>query len=265
MKEPHRYSLLSFLLALPLIIGMGLSACSKVATPVVGEYRAAVNLKGGELPLDIAVTTAKDPARGAAIVSLRQGDQSVEAAQVDIKDGHMTATWTDIGTMDVRFDRSSMNGELRMTNAEGKQVTLPLSAQLNQPWRFIQQSGTDNADASGAWQLEAISTEHFNVPVAMQLQQHHDQVDGVLTLPDGRTVSVIGQVKGDDVYLGTLGYGRATLFKGKVNARGELQGEFWVNGSTAHPWVARRVQEQTSVEDASLRRVGLPWAVPTRN
>jgi hypothetical protein len=54
------------------------------------------------------------------------------------------------------------------------------------------------------------------------------------------------------------------LLKGKVGAHGELQGNFWVNASAAHPWMARHAINAAAAEDVSLRKVGLPWAVPVR-
>jgi hypothetical protein len=263
MNSASRHSILGILIALPLGIGLVLSACSKVNAPVLGEYRAAINLKGGELPLQLDIKPAGDSSDNVT-VSMKFGDRTLSATRVAFKDGNLTAQWPDIGTMDVDFDRNSMTGKLLITDAQGKPVTLPLNAKLDQHWRFLQQSGVDNADISGNWQLEALSTEEFNTAVSMQLTQRFDQVNGSLTLPDGRNVGVIGQIKGDDVYLGTLGYGRAVLLKGKVNVKGELRGDFWVNTAAAHPWVAKHSANTLAAEDAATRKVGLPWAVPVR-
>jgi hypothetical protein len=153
---------------------------------------------------------------------------------------------------------------LRLTDLQGKLQTLPFSASLEQHYRFQEKSSTDNADVSGYWQLEAISPNHFSAPVTLQLQQTHDAIDGQLLLADGKPLSIYGQAQGDAVYLSSLSPGRALLFKGQVNAQGELQGELWTNLSTAQTAVARRVKDGAVANEETLRKVALPWAVPTR-
>ncbi len=256
------------------LLALWLTACSRLDAPEPGDYRAVLNLKGGELPLLLKITppassgNASENAPGNAPINtvslaLLAGDQTFNANQVAIQNGKLTAEWAGLGTLSGEFSTQGIRGELRIKAANGHVVALPLTARRDQPYRFTEQSSSDNADVSGSWQLEALSTDHFNTPMLMQLRQQHDQVDGSIQLPEGGVIGVIGQTRGDDVWLGLLGQGRAVLLKGKVNDRGELQGEFWVNLESAQPWIARH-DHHTSATDVADRQVGMPWAVPVR-
>lgn len=247
------------------LLTLWLTACSRLNAPEPGDYRAVLNLKGGELPLLLTVTPATNATDGISL-SLRVGDHTFTAQQVTAHEGKLTVEWTELGTLSGEFSTQDIHGELRIVGTNGKPVALPFSAQRAQHYRFIEKSLSDNADVSGNWQLEALSADHFNVPVPMQLHQQHDQVDGSIELPQGGVIGVIGQTHGDDVLLGMLGQGRAVLLKGKVNEHGELQGEFWVNLGSAHPWMARRDQQATMASrDVTDRQLGMPWAVPVRD
>jgi len=245
------------------LLALWLAACSRLDTPEPGDYRAVLNLRGGELPVQLKVT----PASGTAPVrlSLIVGDQTFNSAEIKAVDGRLTVRWDDLGTLSGKFTADNLQGELRVAGADGKPVALPFAARRDQSYRFIEKSASDNADISGSWQLEALSEDHFNVPVIMQLHQQHDQVDGDVHLPNGVTIGVIGQTHGDAVSLGLVGHGRAVLLKGKVDAHGELKGEFWVNLGSAHPWIARVDHHGSAADNVANRQVGMPWAVPVRD
>lgn len=248
------------------LLALLLSACARLDTPTPGDYRAYVELRGGQVPFVLRVSN--EGARP-QLWLVRDG-AAVPATGVQSKQGAISAQLPNgSGSLQATIRRKTLKGEVRITDPQGMTQTLPFAAELNQSWRFVEQAGTDNADVSGYWQLEAISPNHFATPVIMQLSQTHDAIDGQL-LPDsglesGQRLQLYGQVNGDEVYLGGLGQGRALLFKGKVNAQGELQGDLWTNLSTAQPAVARHTTEATlSEETEALRQVALPWAVPTR-
>lgn len=250
----------------PILMSLALSvllaACGRMDTPAPGTYRSYVKLRGGEVPFQLEVREQD----GQWALNRVNGDELQPATHLQLQQGSLRAELPDAaGTLQVTLERNAMKGELHLTDHLGRPQTLPFGAELHQDYRFIEKSSTDNADVSGYWQLEAISPEHFSTPVTVQLQQHFDAVDGQLRLPDGRQLSLLGQVKGDALYLSALAQGRALLFKGKVNQQGELVGQLWTNLSNAHNWVARRMVDPpdiTPAETDSLRPVLLHWAVP---
>ncbi len=242
-----------------------LGACGKLDRPAPGTYRAQVTLRGGEVPFELQVNDEN----GQATLAIVRDDELQPLTGVVLKEGKLEAQLPDAaGTLHASISRGELKGEVRLIDPQGKPQTLPFAADLDDHYRFVEKPGTDNADISGYWQLEVISPEHFAVPVTLQLQQRFDAVDGRLLLPDGKQVAVYGQVNGDVVYLSVLGQGRALLLKGKVNQRGELQGESWSNLSAARNWVARRMLDEQAVsltpQDETVRRVALPWNIPTQ-
>lgn len=240
-----------------------LGACGKLAAPLPGTYRAQVNLPGGEVPFELQVST-KD---GTTSMAILRADAALPLTDLKIHDGTLEAQLPEAaGSVRADIGRGKLHGELRLVDQHGKARVLPFAADLDKHYRFVEQPSTDNADISGYWQLEAISPEHFSEPVSLQLQQRFDAVDGQLRLPDGKLLTILGQVHGDELYLSALGYGRALLFKGKVGNHGELQGEMWSNLSNVKNWAARRMTDEqaraTAKPEDQLRRVALPWHIP---
>ena len=238
------------------------AGCAKLSAPVTGDYRATVSINGGDIPFQLRIATDSDKTQ----LWLLQDGEALPASQLHIKDHTLYATLPlGAGQLTTTISSDSLKGELQLTDAQGKAHQLPLTAQLNQTFRFVEQSSTDNIDVSGYWQLSAISPEHFNAPVTLQLKQSFDAVDGKLILNQpNESLHVYGQTHGDDVYFGCIGAGRAVLFKGHINAQGNLEGQLWVNNSDAIAAVATPIKEAEAEHPESLRQVALPWAVPTR-
>jgi hypothetical protein len=247
------------------LLALWLAACSKLSAPVAGDYRAYVELRGGQVPFVLRVGNEGGVTRLWRI----QDGEPVAATEVRIQDGTLQAQLAQgAGALRVSIGRKTLKGELRITDPQGKLQVLPFAADLGQTYRFVEHSSTDNADVSGYWQLEAISPNHFSAPVTLQLSQTHDGIEGQLLPSDpsmGQSVHLSGQVQGDEVYLGSVDQGRALLFKGKVNAQGELQGELWINLSSAQTAFARRMNDTPAATEEVLREVALPWAIPSRN
>jgi hypothetical protein len=240
-----------------------LGACSRLDAPVPGLYRAHVNVRGGEVPFELQISQQN----GVTTLGIQRGDSLSPLTGLKLQDDALEAELPDAaGMLHADIGRDTLRGELRLVDPHGKTVALPFAAELNKPYRFIEHPLSDNADIAGYWTLEAISPEHFAEPVTLILQQRFDAVDGQLKLPDGKQLTVLGQVHGDEVYLSSLGFGRALLFKGKVSAQGELQGEVWANLSNVKTWAARRMSDAqaqaASEQEEKLRRVALPWAIP---
>jgi hypothetical protein len=247
---------------LGIVLIMLLSACHRLDTPTPGTYRAHVNVRGGEVPFELQISEQQ----GVTTLGIQRGDSLSPVTRLKLQGGTLEAELPDAaGALHVDIGRDALHGELRLVDPHGKPVVLPFAAELNKRYRFIEQPVSDNADIAGDWILEAISPEHFAEPVRLHLQQRFDAVDGQLQLRDGKQLTIVGQVHGDEVYLSSLGHGRALLFKGKVNAQGELQGEVWANLSNVKTWAAKRLpdeQAQAASGQEEHQRVALPWAIP---
>lgn len=249
--------MLRFRLLFPLF-ALLLGACSKLESPQPGDYRAHIELGGGIVPFELNVDTK-------AQLWLVQNGAAQAATELKITDGVLTAQLPNgSGTLQATIGHAKLQGELVVSDNHGKQQHLPFAAELNKPYRFVANSSTDNADVSGQWQFEALDLDHSNAPVTLRLQQKFDAIDGELVFADGAGLLIYGQAQGDDIYLGGLGQGYVLLFKGKVDTHGDLQGQLWINSSTAQTVVVTRMSEKSTESEEILREVALPWAVPTR-
>lgn len=251
---------------LPSILSLALlGACSRLDAPEPGVYRAYVQLRGGQAPFKLQISERQ----GSTVLDIVRDGEVRSATDLKLQDGELTAQLPDAaGVLRADIGRGRLQGELRLTDPQGASQTLPFAADRGRHDRFVADVSTDNADVTGYWLLEAIGPEHFPAPVTVQMTQRFDAVDGQLRLPDGKTIDLLGQVHGDAVYLSALGQGRAVLFKGSVNAQGELQGELWINLSDAMQAVARRMTDEQAAalqdNEEQMRKVALPWNVPTR-
>lgn len=245
-----------------LLFSLLLAACTKLSAPVAGDYRATVKINGEEIPMQLRVAIEN----GTPQVWLLQNEAALPATEVQVNNNTLHATLpAGAGQLNANMSRNALQGELQLTDPQGKTHRFPFSAQLNKTYRFVEESSTDNADVTGFWQLTTNNADHFSAPVTLQLNQSFDAIDGQLMITQSNeTLTLYGQTHGDDVYLSGIGSGRAVLFKGRVNAQGQLEGQLWINASDGAAALATPIKDASPETQEGMRQVALPWAVPTR-
>lgn len=249
-----------FILLLPLLLA---AACGRVDAPSPGVYRAVIQTGGGELPLLLRITEQQ----GTPKVELARGSQWISTTsrlqagvlQIQLPD--------DGGDISAELSRKGMKGTWRATSqSKTKTGPLPFTAQLNDSHRFVKEPALDNADISGDWLLESAPSDTLGDKGMLRASftQTHSLVDGYLDLGNGRQLAVLGQVNGETVFFGGLGWGHALLFKGEVNSQGVLAGEYWDGAGKAMKWSAEPMAEpppaDATTEDPT-RTTALPWGL----
>lgn len=221
-----------------------LAGCvGKLDEPRSGGYRAVVELpSGGELPFLLEIGTESD----ALQLWVVTGDDKRPATGVKAQDGLLTAQLPDgLGTLNASVRRSGLSGQLELVDAQGGRQTLSLEAKYGASHRFFDKSATDNADVSGRWTFECPGeTRGFTA----ELRQSHDNVDGVASPAGGSAMTVWGQVRNDEVFLGGLGNGRALLYKAHMNKKGQLEGKFWEGANKAQTCSGMRLKPEIEAE-----------------
>ena len=213
-----------------LLLG-GAAACARREAPQPGEYRLAIQLPGGEVPMQVRIDKAH------SVLQLRVIDGRRSAAAADLKVGAGTLHALlpqSLGTLDVDFDHNGMHGKLQRTS-DDKSVVFPVTALRNAHYRFIEKSLTDNSDVSGNWRVHIASASSS----LMSLSQRHDAVDG--QWQSGTPCDIRGQVHDDDVYVAAFCKDQLWLLKGKVDTHGNLEGQAWRNNDPPLPWHAEHV------------------------
>ena len=212
-----------------------LNACSRVDSPTPGLYRAVLQLPGGEAPFGLDI----EEEEGKPVLYLINGAERTRVTDVRLRDEELTARFPGYENfMRARLYRKRLEGEVVLIKTGGKQQNIPLRAELEQPWRFFEQSSTDNADVSGRWQV-TLEEDGQTTHAVAEFAQKHDQVTGSVLTPTGDHRFLAGQVRGDDVRLSTFAGGLAYLYHLRVNGKGELEGDMW-QGLAAHAKVSAK-------------------------
>jgi peroxiredoxin len=225
-----------------------LAACSQtVETPTVGTYRATLELPGGPAPVGLEITRES----GRFVLYLRNSSERTRVPDVQIRDGKLSAQFPGYeNSLHASIRRDSLLGSITLIKADGVQQVIPFHAQLGESYRFFKETPSDNADVSGRWQIQFTGDGGGISQGLALLQQQHGQVTGTVMTPTGDHRFLEGQVRGDEVLLSTFAGGLAYLYKLRVNANGELAGEYW-QGLKSHAKVLAKRNEDAELPDAN--------------
>ncbi|MET0988948.1 MAG: TlpA disulfide reductase family protein, partial [Steroidobacteraceae bacterium] len=198
-------------------------------SPTPGTYRAVLQLPGGETPFGLDIKEEE----GKPVLYLVNGAERTRVTDVHLQDEELTARFPGYENfMRARLYRKRLEGEVVLIKTGGKEQVIPMRAEAEQPWRFFQQSSTDNADVSGRWQV-TLEEDGQTTHAVAEFAQEHDQVTGSVLTPTGDHRFLAGQVRGDEVRLSTFAGGLAYLYHLRVNGKGNLEGDMW-QGLAAH-------------------------------
>jgi hypothetical protein len=203
-----------------------LVGCSAhVDEPRVGTYRASLELPGGEAPFGLEV--AKENER--FVLYLVNDTERTRVDNVQLNQRELRVVFPGYeNTLRARMYRDRLKGDVTLIKAGGKEQVIPFAAQLvtkrGESYRFYKDALTDNADFAGRWEV-TLTSEGKATPAVAILQQEHDRITGTVMTPTGDHRFLEGQVHGEEAQLSTFAGGLAYLYKLKVNAAGELEGD----------------------------------------
>jgi thiol-disulfide isomerase/thioredoxin len=216
-----------------LLMSVMLVGCSRVDEPTVGQYRAVLELPGGEAPFGLEI--AREGNSFALI--LANGNERTRVSDVSIEKGELRAKFPGYeNSMKATLHRNSLKGNVTLIKAGGVEQVIPFEAKLNENYRFYKKPVSDNADVAGRWAVTFTDSEGKASNAVAVFEQEHDRVTGTVMTPTGDHRFLEGQVHGDEVQLSTFAGGLAYLYKLKV-VDGQLQGEYW-QGLKGHEKVA---------------------------
>jgi peroxiredoxin len=234
------------LLLLLLLFTAALAGCnSQLQEPVVGTYRAQLELPGGAAPFGLKVERESD---GYALY-LSNGDEITRVPQVKFADGELFAVFPGYeNSLRATMHRKRLAGAVTLIKAGGKEQVIPFSAELGQTHRFFKDAASDNADVQGRWQVTLTDDTGVASQAVAVFEQEHDRVTGTIMTPTGDHRFLDGQVRNDQLWLSTFAGGLAYLYKLQVNTNGELEGEYW-QGLASHEKVRAQRNPQARLAD----------------
>jgi thiol-disulfide isomerase/thioredoxin len=226
------------------------AGCGQHATePTVGEYRATLQLPGGEAPFGLEISQENE----GYVLHLLNGVERARVPDVQVADGELYAVFPGYeNSVRARISRKRLEGAVTLIKAGGKKQVIPFRAELGQTYRFYREPLTDHADLAGRWEVMLTNDEGVETQGVAEFQQEHDRVTGTVLTSTGDHRYLEGQVRGDEMQLSTFAGGLAYLYKLKLNAAGELQGDYW-QGLASHEKVVAKRNENAAIEDAGPR------------
>ena len=221
------------------------AACStRVSTPVVGSYRAVLELPGGAAPFGLDVAREDN----ATVLYLINGDERTRVSNVSVADSELHAVFPGYeNSLRARLQREGMEGTVTLIKAGGVEQVIPFKAELNQNYRFYPHPITDNADVAGRWDVTFTDGDGKSSRAVAVFTQQHDRVTGTVMTPTGDHRFLDGQVHGEEVQLSTFAGGLAYLYKLRVTKGGLLKGEYW-QGLKGHEKVSAQRNDNAQLE-----------------
>lgn len=230
------------------LLSVGLAGCgAQVDEPSVGNYRATLALPGGKAPFGLEIAKENDR----FVLYLVNDTERTRVDNVQLAQRELRAVFPGYeNTLRARMYRDRLEGDVTLIKAGGKQQVIPFAARRNVTYRFYKDALTDNADLAGTWEV-TLTSDGKATPAVAIFQQQHDRITGTVMTPTGDHRFLEGQVSGDEAQLATFAGGLAYLYKLKVNAAGELEGDVW-QGLASHSTVRAKRNDNATLEGAGL-------------
>jgi hypothetical protein len=227
-RSPSPRLLVTSALAAALALAAGCGPKSRDLQP--GLYRAVVELPGGEVPFGLDVVREKS---GIALV-LVNGRERVRVPVAKAVPGKLTAQLPGTGNrLESRISGDDLEGEVTLAGAAGQESVLTFSAVRGQRWRFVEKPRTDNADFAGRWAFAFTDDAGRKIPGVAELTQSFHSVAGSMRTAGWQQQPLAGDASDEQLELSLFDGRQAVLYRGKLNERGELEGECW-STATGH-------------------------------
>jgi peroxiredoxin len=246
LTASHRSSLTRVSLAVAAFALVAFGCGARLSEPVAGEYRAALQLPGGEAPFGLAI--ARENERYTLYLS--NGAERTRVSNVQVADGELLAVFPGYeNSLKARINRDGLEGSVTLIKAGGKEQVIPFKAAPGETWRFHKEASSDNADVAGRWETTLTNDKGETTKAIAIFEQQHDRVTGTVLTPTGDHRYLEGQVRGDEMQLSTFAGGLAYLYKLRVTAAGDLVGDYW-QGLASHESVVAKRNDAATLEGA---------------
>jgi len=228
--------------ALLVVLALSAGCAPKSRDLQPGLYRAVVELPGGEVPFGLDVVREKS---GVALY-LVNGKDRVRVPSAQAAQGKLTAQFPGAGNLlDARIAGDDLDGKVTLAGAGGGKSVLPFSATRGQGWRFIEKPRSDNADFAGRWAVAFTDDTGRKVAGLAELTQSFHAVAGIVRTAGWEQRTLAGDANDEELELSLFDGRQAVLYKGRLDARGQLVGECWSTASGHARYLATRNPDAT--------------------
>lgn len=224
-------------------------ACSRqVPDTWVADYRASLQLPGGELPFGLSITE-----EGGKLVGwIINGQERLRIDETSVTDGQLLLRMPGYeNRITARREGGQLLGELYMVKARARHQKIPFTAQRGAPVRFFPQAEAPGGDVSGRWAVNFTDQDGGSYIAVGEFVQVGSDVIGTFLTPTGDYRFLSGEMRGGKLYLSTFNGGQAFLFHGDLSADGAtLTGDYW-SGLAWHETFAAKRDDKASLGDTT--------------
>lgn len=227
-------------LAVATLCCLALAGCSRQDSRELqpGSYRATVELPGGKsVPFGLDIAREEK----GTVLYLINGPERVRVPEVTVEHGKFTARMPGYeNTLSATVSGGKLQGEFALVHGGGRVLELPFAARLGETWRFHSELLDDNADMAGRWEVTYTTGAGGRTPGVAVLDQRFAQVAGTVMQLTGDQRYLAGEVYDEELRLSRFDGGAVLLYEGKLDAGGNLVGDFWSDRGGHQRFVARR-------------------------
>ena len=189
-----------------------------------GSWRAVLLVHGGDLPFGLEITRED----GRDVAYLVNGPERARVTDVVVDGGRVSLGMPGYPhRIEATLADGQLTGEVIFLRPRGETKSTRLVAERGRTWRFFPVPAADYRDFGGRWALTfrdpATGAESTGIA---ELEQRTHLVTGTVLRESGDDRYLAGEVRGNAVFLSRFDGGSAVLYVARLNAQGELEGEY---------------------------------------
>lgn len=202
-----------------------------------GLYRATLVVPGGDLPFGLELAREGE----ADVAYLINGPERVRVDEVTIAGDSVTLLMPGYANKLVaRAVDGRLEGEAVLLRPKGAIRTWRFVAERGKAYRFFPAPGGQQAEFAGRWSLTFTADDGTTDQKIAEFAQDGHVVAGSVMAPDGDDRYIAGEARGNALFLSRFDGGSAQLYLARLDANGELAGEFWSGGGAHRRFAGKR-------------------------
>ncbi len=234
------------LLSSALFLNCEQSSAKKPANLPAGNWRAVLDVPGGELPFQLKLIR-EEQNLSAYLVN---GGEEVPIQTVSTNgDSVMLMLPAFNSTIRAQINQKQLSGNLTLIKSGGVPQVIPFRATLGEAYRFFPGKKAVETDFSGRWAVTFRDDDGTASEAVGEFQQKGSRLFGTFLTPTGDYRFLEGDVRDKSLYLSCFDGAHAFLFKAKLGEDGQLTGDFWSGTAWHESWIAHR-DEKAQLPDA---------------
>ncbi|HNR21874.1 MAG TPA: TlpA disulfide reductase family protein [Steroidobacteraceae bacterium] len=236
-----------------------LAACARPpadAPPVedsvlAGQYRATLQLPGGELPFGFELVRLGDR----NLIYLQNGAERLAVEDVTLAGDTLEARMPGYeNRISAKAEGAALRGELLLVKRGGANQVIPFIAERGVTHRFFATPAASAGSVSGRWAVTFAEADGKTSPGVAEFRQEGAAVTGTILTPTGDHRYLAGEMRGNELYLSTFDGAHAYLYRAQLAADDTLAGTFWSGLAWEQAFSARR-DEAATLEGAPATAV----------